>query len=78
MVEIKKVLREQGITQKALARQIGVHPVRLCRVVNGVVRARSREVREICAALNLPCSEVFPSFRRAPNRLRTRRQGTKR
>jgi transcriptional regulator with XRE-family HTH domain len=60
----KKILLDRGLTQIQIARKAKVHPVRLCRILNGRFRARRNEKVSIARSLGLPVREVFPVTRR--------------
>lgn len=58
---IRQIMRERGITMRALAVLTGYHWVSLCRSINGLLPA-CRRMRRACAmALNLPESELWLS-----------------
>lgn len=64
--ELPRLLKERGLSQRALAKKIGIGQSHLSRIVRGVdYKTPSVDLmRKVAAALDLP-AEYFPEFRRA-------------
>lgn len=73
LVALKVLLFRQGISQAKLARESGIDPSRLSRLIRGELTARACERRRISQFLQMRESELFPTTRRA--RWRARRTG---
>lgn len=59
LLRIDEILRERGMTEKALAEKMGISP----QSVNSVVRQREntsvKKLQKYADALNVPMSELF-------------------
>lgn len=60
LLRLKVLLMERRMTQRSLARAVGVDYFRLSRIVSGRVRAWRGERSAIAAALGVAVSEIFP------------------
>lgn len=67
---IQYELKERGLTQKALAAQIGVKPMHLSCVVRKQ-RVSNRVMRAVAEAIGKPVQTVFPEYYLAPPKRRT-------
>ena len=56
MAEIDRVLKERGITRKALAERLGVHPSYITRMLNDPDNITVRTLYRLCNALDLRAS----------------------
>jgi transcriptional regulator with XRE-family HTH domain len=65
LVALKVLLFRRGISQAKLARESGIDPSRLSRLIHGEATARASERRRISNFLQVHESEIFLSIRRA-------------
>ena len=56
---IRRLRREQDLTQEALAHRCGVHPVELARAERGVRDMRVSTVAKIAHGLGVPASDLL-------------------
>jgi len=64
-IQIKEELKRAGLTQRALAKALGISEFRISRVLGGRFLARPRERRRIAGLLGVPVSKLFRRQRRA-------------
>lgn len=64
---LKLHLLRRGLTQRGIAKAIGISEAHLSRIVHGEVRCRARLRRRIAEVLQVRVNEVFPP-RRAQKR----------
>lgn len=57
---LKIAIVRSGQPQWAIARTIGVHPVRLSQIVRGHARPRTAEAARLAAALHVEVRDLFP------------------
>ena len=60
-IEIQFELKRRGITQKALAEELGMHPVNVSRVILGKLNS-ARGIDFISAKIERDPREVFPAY----------------
>jgi len=68
MRTLKNAIGQAGLTQRQIAKEIGISEFRLCKVLTGRLRARPRERRRIAGLLGVPLGKLF---RRVRRRVRT-------
>ena len=56
---IKRIRKDQGLTQEATAHRCGVHPVELARAERGVRDMRVSTVAKIAKGLRVPAAELM-------------------
>lgn len=61
---IKRIRKDQGLTQEAVADRCGVHPVELARAERGVRDMRVSTVAKIAKGLRVPASELMAGIGR--------------
>ncbi|MBZ5641491.1 MAG: helix-turn-helix transcriptional regulator [Acidobacteriia bacterium] len=70
-MKLKEILRARGLAQRDVAESIGLHPVRLCRIINGRFPARRKERQRLADYLGLPICKILPRRRDRWRRRRT-------
>ena len=73
LLKLKLALLKRHLSQKALARQIGMTAARLSQIIHGHVEARARERQRIGRVVGVPSWAVFPASGRARLRRRSKR-----
>lgn len=63
LVRLKVELLKRGISQKALADALDVHPSHVSRVIRGHARPRARDRRRIAEFLGVSQRKLFPRVR---------------
>lgn len=64
---VAEVLREQGRSQRWLARQLGIHESLLSRILHHRYPLRPWFIERCCDALSLPESVLFPLVQTLPS-----------
>jgi len=65
---VKSALLDRKLSQRELARALKINEVRLCRILRGRFRMRSRERRMIAEFLDLPVRKLFSLRKRCRQR----------
>ena len=68
--KIKQELKKQGVTQKEVARDVGVSEMSVSKVVNGQM-VSDRVMRAVAKAIHWDYRAVFPEYYFGPKQRRT-------
>ena len=59
MSKFKKILKEKGVTQRQLAKEVGVSYQMICMYATGTVDMGSKKLFKIAKYLNVPMEELI-------------------
>ena len=68
--QIQKTLKERKVTQKALARKLGISEMGVSRVINRL-NVSNRVMTAVAGAIGKPKEQVFPEYYLGPRKRRT-------